>query len=167
MIRHLVIQTKPAKPAVRQIEMRLLAQAPLGLDAHDIASHQNAHDEFGINRGATGVAVERLKPFPHDGHVEETIDLSKDMVGWHMCVQIELIKQLRFDLLNSHHRSILPISINRVNQTTCRTATQSFSTALAETSRSLQRQACEAPNVEVDIGLTASWVKFLNVTSAL
>jgi hypothetical protein len=61
------------------------------------------------------------------------------VVGGHVALQIELVEKLRLGLLNAHHRPILPISINRVNQRTCRTATRSFSTPSAENGPSLHQ----------------------------
>ena len=104
MVGHLVLQSQAAKPTIRQIEMHFVTKATFRTNAHHITNHQHPDDELGINRRATCVGVERLQPFPHVSHVEKAVNLSQDMVGWQMRVQIELIKQLRFNLLNAHHR---------------------------------------------------------------
>ena len=51
MIRHVVVEPKTAEPPVRQIEVDLLAQAPLGADAKAIAHNQHADHQFGSTDG--------------------------------------------------------------------------------------------------------------------
>lgn len=89
--------------------MDLIAQPTLGSDAHDISHHKHAHDQFRINRRATQMAVERHELRANDINVEKTIYLAQNVVGGHMRVQIEVIKQPRRSLLNTHHRQILLI----------------------------------------------------------
>jgi hypothetical protein len=145
MVGHLVIEAEAAEPPVGQVEMDVLAQPTLGPDPHHVADDQHPDDQLGIDRGPARVAVERPKPRPHPVHVEEAVDLPKQVVGGHVALQIELVEELRLGLLNAHHRPILPISPNRVNQGTCRTATRSFSTPSAVT---FSAQAFAAIEVE-------------------
>ena len=50
MIRDLAFEPQSAEPPVRQIEMHLLAQPPLGSDATAVADEQHAYHQLGINR---------------------------------------------------------------------------------------------------------------------
>ncbi len=50
MIWHAAIETEPAEPPIRQIEVDFLAQASLGADAKAIADNQHPHHELRINR---------------------------------------------------------------------------------------------------------------------
>jgi hypothetical protein len=49
MVRHAAAEPKPTKPAIRQIKVDLLAQAPLGADAEAIADDQHPDHQFGID----------------------------------------------------------------------------------------------------------------------
>ena len=109
MIGDWVRQIKLAKPAICQIEVNLITQSPFGPDAHDISDQQHAHCQFWINRRATQMAVERLELRADDINVKKTINLAQNVVGRQMRVQIEVIKQPRRSLLNTHHRQILII----------------------------------------------------------
>lgn len=66
----------------------------------------------------------RAKGLPHPIHVEEPVDLGKHMTGRNRTLQIEIIEQLCWCRLGAHHDEILQSPHNRVNQTTCRAATQ-------------------------------------------
>ena len=61
MIRHMAVEAKTTKPAIRQIEVDFLAQAPLGADAKAITDDQYSDHQFGIDRWATYRAVEWLQ----------------------------------------------------------------------------------------------------------
>ena len=58
---NLAREAKPAEPAVGQIEMYFLDQAPLRADAVEIANQQHADHQFGIERRTAHVAVIRSK----------------------------------------------------------------------------------------------------------
>jgi hypothetical protein len=76
MDRDLAIQTEPAKPAIREIEMNLLAQAALRSYAHAIADDQYADHQLRIDRGATGTTVERLQCLTDLIEAEMPVDAS-------------------------------------------------------------------------------------------
>ena len=61
MVGNLAIETEPAEPAIGEIEMNFLAQAPLRPNAHAIADDQHPDHQLRIDRGAAGAAVERLQ----------------------------------------------------------------------------------------------------------
>src|ERR1051326_8018137 len=51
MIGHFTIETQSTKPAIRQVEVHLLAQPPLRADAEAIADDQHPNQQLRINRG--------------------------------------------------------------------------------------------------------------------
>ena len=53
MVWHRISQIQFAKPAIRQIDMDLLAKPPLGSNALAIAQQRHADHQFGINRRTT------------------------------------------------------------------------------------------------------------------
>ena len=74
MIRHAAVEPEPAEPAVRQIEVDLLAQAPLGADAEAIAHDQHPDHQFGIDRWPTHRAVEGGQLPPQLAEFDEPVD---------------------------------------------------------------------------------------------
>jgi len=112
MVRHLAGQAEPAEPAIGQVQVHLIAQAPLRPNAHDISDNQHSHDQLWIDRRSTKMAVERAQLRPHPVNVEKPVDLSKHVIGRHMLVQIEVIEQLSRCCLRSHHDRILQFPQN-------------------------------------------------------
>ena len=53
------VQSQPAKPAVRQIEVDFIAEATLRSYAETIAHQEHPDHQFGIDRRSSDVAVER------------------------------------------------------------------------------------------------------------
>ena len=126
MIRHATVEPKPAKPAVRQVEVNLLAQAPLGADAEAIAHDQHSDHQFGINRWPTHRAVEGGQLPPQLAKLDEPVDGPQEMVSWNVPFERELVeKNSLFDLPMSHHDSQSCFS-QRLNQRTSCVATADF-----------------------------------------
>ena len=57
MIRHAVGQIETTEPAIRQVQMNLLAQSPFRSDAEAIPYQQHPDQQIRIDGWATGVAV--------------------------------------------------------------------------------------------------------------
>ena len=64
MVGNFVLQSQLTEPAMCKIQMHFFAQPALGPNAEAVAYDQHANHEFWINRGASGVAVERGKMLP-------------------------------------------------------------------------------------------------------
>ena len=78
MIGDIAVEPEPAEPPVRQIEVDLFAEAPLGADADAVADDRHADHQFGIDRRATQRAVERREVAAQlDRSTKRSIDLSK------------------------------------------------------------------------------------------
>lgn len=110
MIRHLVFQAEPAKPAVRQVQMHFLAELALRADAEAVADHQHPDQKRRINRWTSGVAVVRRKVLVQLAQIEKAVDASEQVIGGDVDVEIEAIEQrgLR-NFLASHHRDALDL----------------------------------------------------------
>ena len=85
--------------------------------------------------------------------IEEAVDLSQKVIVGDVVLQIEVVEQLRRRRLPAHHRQMLPTTRKRVNQGTCRAATETFSTKFRPSRRSLR--AHHSPPTPP--GITPSW----------
>ncbi len=127
MIRDRIVQVQPTEPTIGQVEMDLFTQAPLRPDTHAIADQQHADHQFGIDRRATGGAVERRKVSADVRQVNEPVNLPQHMIVRHMPVQVELIKQRRlWFLLQTHHCIQSPKSPGKLNQPRTRQSSDFF-----------------------------------------
>src|SRR3546814_19305642 len=59
VVRHRTVQAEPAEPAIRQVEMNLVAQPALRPDAHAIADDQHSAHALRLDRGTAGRSEER------------------------------------------------------------------------------------------------------------
>ena len=107
MVRHLAVQTQPTEPAIGEVEVHLLAQPPLGPDAHAVAHDQHPHHQLRIDRGPADGAVEGLKLGPDALEVEEAVDASQQVIGRDVIIEPELVEQLCCLDLQPHHRRVL------------------------------------------------------------
>ena len=107
MVGHIAVQPEPAEPAVRQVEVNLLAQPPLGADAEAVADDQHPDHQLGIDRGPPDRAVERRQLPPQLTELHEPVDRAQQMIGRNMPFERELIEQRSlFDLPMPHHDSV-------------------------------------------------------------
>jgi hypothetical protein len=68
------LEAQSAKPAVREIEVHLLAKPPLRPDAVAIANEQHADHQLGINRGPPSMAVERRELVTQAAQIESGVN---------------------------------------------------------------------------------------------
>lgn len=52
MVRHPAIESEPAEPAVREVEVNLVAEPALGADVEAVADDQHPDHQLGIDRRA-------------------------------------------------------------------------------------------------------------------
>jgi len=57
VVRDPVAQVKATEPAIRQVQMHLFAEPPLGPDAEAIPDQQHPDQQLGIDGRAAGMAV--------------------------------------------------------------------------------------------------------------
>lgn len=106
MVRNLGVQSQTAEPSIGEVEMNLLAEPPLGPNAHAISNDQHPHHQLGSDRGATDGAVEWLQLRAHARQIEELVDPSKLVVVRDVIIETEIVKQPRRCHLRSHHRPV-------------------------------------------------------------
>ena len=110
MIRDRVGQVEPAEPAIRQVEMHLVAQPPLRPDAHHVADQQHADHQLGIDRGTADRAGMRRQLLAEAGEVDEPVDPPQKAIRRHVILDRELVeKRALRHLPRSHHRRSLPL----------------------------------------------------------
>ena len=128
VIRHPVGKIEAAEPAIRQVQMHLLAQPTLGPDAKAIADQQHADQQFGIDRWPPRVAVEIGEVRADAAQIDKPVDGSKQVVLRDVILQGELVEQRWLRLLpRSHHRrSSRPLA--ELNQHDVPRSSASFST---------------------------------------
>ena len=115
MIRHRAIQTEPAEPPVGQIEVNLIAQAPLRSDAEAVADQEHPDHQLGIDRSSTDTTVERRQVPPDLFKVDKSVDRPELVVGRDMPFEREFIEQRRLiDLPMSHH-DLQSCQLDRLN----------------------------------------------------
>jgi hypothetical protein len=84
--------------------MNLLAQPAFRADAVAIADDQHPNQQFRVDRWSSGCAVEWRQVWPNRAEVDEAVDRSQHMAGWHMLLERELVKQSTLiDLPLTHH----------------------------------------------------------------
>src|SRR5947207_12875245 len=104
MIGHLAVETEPAKPAIRQVEVHLFAQPPLRADSKAVADDQHANQQLRVDRWPTHLAVERRQFLPQPVEFDEAIDRPQEVLLWHMPFERKLVKQsLLLDSPLPHH----------------------------------------------------------------
>src|SRR6185436_15259166 len=108
MVRYIAVEPKAAEPAIGQIEVNLLAQAPLGADAEAVTHDQHPDHQLGIDRGPTNGAVEWSQLPPQPAKLHEPVDRAQQMIRRNMPFERELVEQSSLvDLPMSHHDSVL------------------------------------------------------------
>lgn len=107
VIRHRAIEAQPAEPAVRQVEVDLIAQSPLGADAETVADDQHADHQFWIDRGPARRTVVGLQVLPDAGQIDEPVDRTQHVIRRYMPLQAEAVEQRLL-----HHR---PLAHHRPN----------------------------------------------------
>ena len=68
-------------------------QAPFRADAEQVADQQHPEHQLRIDRGPPGRAVARRQRIAHEAEVEHVIDAPEQVVGRHMVVEPEGVKQ--------------------------------------------------------------------------
>jgi hypothetical protein len=111
VIGNLAIQTESAEPSsLRQIQMNLLAEPPLGPDAHAVADDQHSDHQLRVNRGPSNLTVKGLQSLTQIFEVEMPVNAAQEMIGRDVVVEAEVVKQLSRCRLNAHHRRLSRIT---------------------------------------------------------
>ena len=121
MVRHFAVQAQPAEPAVGQVEVDFLAQAPLGADAEAVPHQQHPDHQLGINRRSPHRAVVRLKVGPNARQIDEPVNRPQHVIARDMPFQAKAVKQrlLHHSPFAHHHPRLLsPVQVNQGLSTT-------------------------------------------------
>ena len=89
VIRHFVLQSQPAEPPIRQVQVHFFAQPPLGPDAEAVTHDQHPNQQLGIDRRAAGMAVERGEVLVQITQVKKLIYAAQQVIGRNVIVEIE------------------------------------------------------------------------------
>src|SRR6185312_15748926 len=126
VIWHRPIQTEPAEPSVGQIEVNLIAQAPLRSDAEAVTDQEHPDHQLGINRRPTDATVEGRQIPPDLLKVDKPVDRPQLVVSGYMLLERKLIEQRSlFDLPVSHH-DLQSCQLDRLNHCYICVATAAF-----------------------------------------
>ena len=99
MIRDINVEPQAAEPAVRQIEVGLLAEPTLRANAEAVADNEHPDHQLRIDRRPTRLAVIRLQMPPNLRKVDEPVDLAKQVIVGDMPLEAEAVEQRLL-----HHR---------------------------------------------------------------
>jgi hypothetical protein len=104
VIRHRSIQAEPTEPSVGQIEVNLIAQAPLRSDAETVTDQEHPDHQLRIDRRPADDTIEGCQISPDLLKVDKPVDRPQQVVGGDMLVERKLIEQCSlFDLPMPHH----------------------------------------------------------------
>ena len=102
--RPLAVEAEPTEPAIREIEVDLLAEPPLRTDAEAVDDDQHSDHQFGIDGRPPQVAIEARQFTPDFVQLDKPVDRAQQMIGRNVVLQRELIEQRSLlGLPMSHH----------------------------------------------------------------
>ena len=83
---------RTGEPAPRQMHAQFLHQFAFAGNAVQMTDQENAQPEFGINRGATGLAVAGSQSLPHKLKTDVLLDQPQQMVLGNLIFQGEVLE---------------------------------------------------------------------------
>lgn len=112
MVGNAILDAESAEPAIGEVHPHLAAERALGADGEDVAEDEHSDEEDRIDRPTAGAGIVGHQLEPHPGEVENAVDLTDKVVGWHGRVEVERVKQLALVAVEpSHHRPPPPMII--------------------------------------------------------
>ncbi len=127
MVRDPVLQAQAAEPAVGQVQLHLLAQAPLRADRIAVADNQHPHHQLRINRRATRMAVIGPHLAAQPTQVQNSIDPPQQMTGRNHIFQIEFIEKTVLPTHRlTHHRHDPPAKTSMTRNHDCSSPSKDF-----------------------------------------
>lgn len=84
-------KAQSAEPAVRQFQMGLLAQPPLGTTVVAIANDQDASHQVRINRQTPDRAIKIGAVMAQVAQIETSINAAKKVIGWSLIFKVERV----------------------------------------------------------------------------
>jgi hypothetical protein len=114
VVRDLVLNAQTTEPAVRQIDLNLGTDPSLRPDRKHVADQQHSDHQFRVDRGASGVAVERRKLLVDPAKIEHSINPPYHVIGWNHFIEMECVEELRLARCQPTHHVLTP-DIDRVS----------------------------------------------------
>ena len=111
MIRNLVFDAQPAKPAIRQVDPDLAAEQPLRADREHVAEDQHPDHQHRIDRGPAECRIIGRKLAVDPRQIEHGCNRADLVIVRHSLFKAERIEQLFLILLQPTHHSPLPPQI--------------------------------------------------------
>jgi hypothetical protein len=99
------------KPAIRQIDPNFGTDPSLRPDRKDVADQQHSEHQFRVDRGPSGVAVERRKLLVDPAKVEHSIKPPYHVIGWNHLIEMECVEELPLTRCQPTHHSLPPTLI--------------------------------------------------------
>src|ERR1700755_161950 len=121
MIRHSILDTELAEPAIGEVHLHFTADQPLRADRKDIPHNQHPDHQFWIDRRATHGRIMRRKLAAKPGQIESSVDLPYQMILRNRVAKTKLVEKLTLVTLQTAHHWIDLAEI-RVNRTESRLA---------------------------------------------
>src|SRR6202042_982183 len=123
MIGGVAVEPQATEPAVRQIEVDLVAQPPFGANAEAVADNEHPDHQLRIDRRATRLAVVRLQMRSNLRKVDEPVDPEKQVIVGDMPLKAKALEQrLLHPPPLAHHRPNLPRPSRRNQRTASRSS---------------------------------------------
>src|ERR1700755_709132 len=129
MIRHSILDTELAEPAIGEVHLHFTADQPLRADRKDIPHTQHPDHQFWIDRRATHGRIMRRKLAAKPGQIESSVDLPYQMILRNRGANTKLVGKLPLAPLQpaphcldlpkirlKRTESRLPASLNRLLQ---------------------------------------------------
>src|SRR5580704_11209869 len=106
MIRHSILDTELAEPAIGEVHLYFTADQSLRADRKDIPYDQHPDHQFRIDRRATHGRIMRCKFVAKPGQIESRVNLPHQMIFRNRVAEMKLVEQLTLVTLQmAHHRS--------------------------------------------------------------
>src|SRR5450755_72743 len=93
VVGHRSFEIEPAEPAIRKVQLNLLAQTALGADAKAVADDQHPDHQLRVDRRASRVAVERCEMAAQLAKLEEAIDATQQVAARNVIVEVEGVEE--------------------------------------------------------------------------
>ena len=94
MIRHSILDTELAEPAIGEVHLHFTTDQPLRTDRKDISHDQHPDHQFRIDRRSTNGRIMRSKFAANPGQIERSVDLAHQMIFGNRVAKMKLVEQL-------------------------------------------------------------------------
>ena len=111
MVGNVAVEPQTTKPAVRKIDVDLVAQPALGANPGAVADKQHPHHQLGIDRGPPDVTIVGAQMRPQLAQIHEAIDLAQQVMVRNMPLEAEAVEQPLLHHPPLAHHGVTPDSL--------------------------------------------------------